>query len=189
MSAVRRAVFLDRDGTLNVKAPDGEYITSPAGLRLLPGAAEAVRRLNEAGLFIAVVTNQRGIARGLVSLHAHAQIMARLVVLLAQHRAHVDAAYTCPHETGTCDCRKPAPGLLLRAAIEHPDLDLRQSVIVGDAESDVEAGRRVGIRTIRLSATPVMSRADDVASDLSAAASLVIGAQDGPRRDRLARVS
>lgn len=189
MSAIRRAVFLDRDGTLNVKAPDGEYITSPAGLRLLPGAADAVRQLNEAGLFVAVVTNQRGIARGLLSLHAHAQIMTRLAVLLAQHGAHVDAAYACPHDTGTCDCRKPAPGLLLRAAGEHPDLDLRQSVIVGDAESDVEAGLRAGTWTIRLSATPVGSRADHVARDLPAAASLIIGAQDSHGRDRLARVS
>ena len=67
MSAPRRAAFLDRDGTLNVKAPEGEYITSPADLRLLPGAAESVRRLNEAAMFVVVVTNQRGIARGLLS--------------------------------------------------------------------------------------------------------------------------
>lgn len=189
MSAIRRAVFLDRDGTLNVKAPEGEYVTSPADLRLLPGAAEAVRRLNEAGLFVAVVTNQRGIARGLLSLRAYTQIMARLAALLATHGAHLDAVYVCPHEIAACDCRKPAPGLLFRAVGEHPDIDLRQSVIVGDAESDVEAGRRAGIWTIRLSAAPVPSLADQVVRDLPAAAALVIGAQDSPGRERLAWVS
>jgi D-glycero-D-manno-heptose 1,7-bisphosphate phosphatase len=191
MTAIRRAVFLDRDGTLNVKAPEGEYITSPEDLDLLPGVAGAVHRLNEAGLFVAVVTNQRGIARGMLSLDAHAEIMVRLAALLAECDAHLDAVYVCPHEIGTCDCRKPAPGLLLRAAGEHPDLDLRRSTIVGDAESDVEAGRRAGTQTIRLSATPVLSRADHVASDLAAATSLVIGAdnQDSTGWDSLAQVS
>ena len=191
MTAIRRAVFLDRDGTLNVKAPEGEYITSPEDLHLLPGVAGAVRRLNEAGMFVAVVTNQRGIARGLLSLETHAQIVARLAALLAECGAHLDVVYVCPHDIGTCDCRKPAPGLLLRAASEHPDIDLRQSAIVGDAESDVEAGRRAGTRTIRLSAAPVLSRADHVACDLAAATSLVIGAdhQDSTGWDSLAQVS
>ena len=175
MSAPRRAAFLDRDGTLNVKAPEGKYITSPADLRLLPGAAEAVRRLNDAAMFVVVVTNQRGIARGLLSPATHAQIMERLRELLAQRGAHLDAAYVCPHEVGSCGCRKPAPGLLFRAESEHPDIDLGQSVTVGDAESDVDAGRGAGTQTIRLSATPVPSPADHVVRDLRAAVPLIIG--------------
>ena len=175
MSAHRRAVFLDRDGTLNVKAPEGEYITSPADLRLLPGAADAVRILNEAAMFVVVVTNQRGIARGLLSPDTHAQIMERMTDLLAQRGAHLDAVYVCPHEVGTCGCRKPAPGLLLRAESEHPDIDLGQSVTVGDAESDIDAGREAGTQTIRLSATPVPSQADHVVCDLRAAVPLIIG--------------
>lgn len=175
LSAPRRAAFLDRDGTLNVKAPEGEYITSPADLRLLPGAAEAVGRLNDAAVFVVVVTNQRGIARGLLSPDTHAQIMERLTDLLARRGAHLDAAFVCPHEAGTCVCRKPAPGLLLRAQSEYPDIDLGQSVTVGDAESDIDAGRGAGTKTIRLSATPVASQADHVVPDLHAALPLIIG--------------
>ena len=175
MSASRRAAFLDRDGTLNVKAPEGEYITSPADLRLLPGAAEAVRRLNEAAIFVVVVTNQRGIARGLLRSDTHARIMQCLRDLLAQRGAHLDAVYVCPHEVGTCRCRKPAPGLLLRAESEHPDIDLRRSVTVGDAESDIEAGRGAGTQTIRLSSTSVQSQADHVVRDLRSAVRLITG--------------
>jgi D-glycero-D-manno-heptose 1,7-bisphosphate phosphatase len=179
VSAPRRAAFLDRDGTLNVKAPEGEYISSPTDLRLLPGAADAVRRLNDAAMFVVVVTNQRGIARGLLSPDSHAQIMERLRYLLAQRGAHIDAVYVCPHEAGTCGCRKPAPGLLLRAESEHPDIDLGQSVTVGDAESDIDAGRGAGTHTVRLSATPVLSQADHVVRDLRAAVPLIFGALSG----------
>jgi D-glycero-D-manno-heptose 1,7-bisphosphate phosphatase len=188
LSAPRRAAFLDRDGTLNVKAPEDEYITSPADLRLLPGAAGAVRRLNDAAMFVVVVTNQRGIARGLLPPGTHAQIMERLTDLLAQSGAHLDAAYVCPHEAGTCGCRKPAPGLLLLTQSEHPDIDLGQSVTVGDAESDIDAGRGAGTRTIRLSATPVASQADHVVRDLRAAVPLIIGPLSSTTTQRLERV-
>ena len=188
MSVLRRAAFLDRDGTLNVKAPEGEYITSPGDLQLLPGAAEAVRRLNEAAMLVAVVTNQRGIARGLLSPKSHAQIMERLTDLLAQSGAHIDAVYVCSHEVGTCGCRKPAPGLLLRADSEYPDIDLGQSVTVGDAESDIEAGRAAGTQTIRLSSTSVQSRADHVVRDLRSAVRLITGPRSTTTTQRLAHV-
>jgi D-glycero-D-manno-heptose 1,7-bisphosphate phosphatase len=188
VSAPRRAVFLDRDGTLNVKAPEGQYITSPADLRLLPGAADAVSRLNDAAMFVAVVTNQRGIARRLLSPDSHAQIMERLRYLLAQRGAHIDAVYVCPHEVGTCSCRKPASGMLLRAEREHPDIDLAQSVTVGDAESDIDAGRGAGTRTIRLSATPVLSQADHVVRDLRAAVPLIFDPLSTTTAQRLAKV-
>jgi D-glycero-D-manno-heptose 1,7-bisphosphate phosphatase len=168
------AVFLDRDGTLNVKAPEGCYVASPADLVLLPGAADAVRRLNRAGVFVVLVTNQRGIARGLLSPAAHTGVMGRLTEELASAGAHVDAVYVCPHEKGSCDCRKPAPGLLLQAERAHPRINLSDAVTVGDAESDVDAGIAAGTGTIRLAAQPVISRADHTVPDLSTAVSIIL---------------
>jgi D-glycero-D-manno-heptose 1,7-bisphosphate phosphatase len=171
---VTSTVFLDRDGTLNVKAPEGSYVASPADLILLPGAADAVRRLNRAGIFVVLVTNQRGLARGLVSPGAHSRVMERLTEELASAGAHIDAAYVCPHEKGSCDCRKPAPGLLLQAAWAHPDIDFGDAVTVGDAESDIGAGMGAGTGTIRLATGPVVSRADHVAPDLGTAVSIIL---------------
>jgi D-glycero-D-manno-heptose 1,7-bisphosphate phosphatase len=174
VTAPYRTAFLDRDGTLNVKAPEGEYVTTVEGLRLLPGAAGAVRRLNSAGVFVVLVTNQRGIARGLLAQDAHAQIMRRLTEGLAAGGAHLDAVYVCPHEEGCCDCRKPASGLLFRAAREHRRIELDHAVMVGDAESDVLAGSGAGTLTIRISEQPVISRADHVVPDLDAAVSVIL---------------
>lgn len=144
-----RLVLLDRDGTLNVKAPEGEYVTSPDELVLLPGAAEAVRRLNEAGVPVALVTNQRGIALGRMTEADLAAVHARLTDLLAKHAAHLDAVVHCPHDTGGCACRKPEPGMLAAAA-EQLGVALRDAVMIGDSASDVEAGRRAGTETVRI---------------------------------------
>lgn len=146
-----RWVFLDRDGTLNVKPPDGEYIERPESLELLPGAAEAVGMLNRAGLWTGVVTNQRGVALGLMSIEDLQAVHERLRHLLRLQGAFVDAIYVCPHEIGVCDCRKPRPGLLLRARSEHPALDFARAAIVGDSLSDAQAGRRLGLRTVLIS--------------------------------------
>ncbi len=145
------AALLDRDGTINVKAPEGEYVESPGEVRLLPGAAAAIARLNARGIPVVVVTNQRGIALGRMTEADLAAVHARLDELLAAEGARVDAYYHCPHERGECDCRKPGTAMLERAAAEH-GLDLRRAVMIGDAESDVEAGRRVGARTVLLGA-------------------------------------
>jgi D-glycero-D-manno-heptose 1,7-bisphosphate phosphatase len=169
-----RTAFLDRDGTLNVKAPESEYITSVGSMRLLPGAATAVRRLNQAGVFVVLVTNQRGIASGLLSEATHADVMRRLAEGLAAAGAHLDAVYICPHEDGCCDCRKPASGLLFRAAREHPRIDLGHAVTVGDSESDVLAGAGAGTMTIRIAKLPVVSQADHVVPSLGAAVSIIL---------------
>ncbi len=144
------AAFLDRDGTINVKAPEGEYIETPDALVLLPGAAEAIRALNDAGVPVAVVTNQRGIALGRMTGEDLDRVHARLDALLADAAgARVDRYYACPHDKDSCDCRKPRPGMLLRAARDL-GIDPRDAVMIGDAPSDEEAGRRAGARTIRL---------------------------------------
>jgi D-glycero-D-manno-heptose 1,7-bisphosphate phosphatase len=150
---VPSAAFVDRDGTLNVKAAEGDYIRRAADLELLPGVAAAVRRLNDAGVPVFVITNQRGVSRGLMSEQDLDDVHLRLAELLGEHGAHIDAIYTCVHGAGECDCRKPLPGMLLDAARDH-HVDLGRAVMVGDAAADVAAGRAAGTRTIRLSAVP-----------------------------------
>lgn len=154
MPAPLQAALLDRDGTLNVKAPEGEYITGPEQLHLLPGAGAAVRALNEAGVPVVVVTNQRGIALQRMSEADLSAVHARLNTLLAEHGARLEALFHCPHDRGVCECRKPGT-LLLRRAQAHLGLDtLRDSVMIGDAESDVLAGQRAGARTVLLRDAP-----------------------------------
>jgi len=167
--------FLDRDGTLNVKAPEGSYVTTPGDVRLLAGVATAVRRLNDARIFVVLVTNQRGIGRGLFTQADYEAVISALVGQLAQGGARLDAVYACPHENDSCDCRKPLPGMLLQAARDHPAIDLARSVMVGDAEADVAAGAAAGTATVRIAGPDVASRADLVVPDLPAAVSWILG--------------
>jgi histidinol-phosphate phosphatase family protein len=137
----RRAVFLDRDGTI---IEDPGFVADPAAVRLLPGAAPAIARLNRAGLPAIVVTNQSGIARGLLDEAAYAATARRLDELLARFGARLDAQYHCPHHpdfTGACECRKPGPLLYRRAATDH-GLDLARSWWVGDRLRDVLPAER-----------------------------------------------
>lgn len=144
------AVFLDRDGVINRKAIEGEYITSWQEMELLPGVAESIASLNRAGFCVIVVTNQRCVARGLIS-EADLQAMhQQMRDVLARDGAGIDAIYYCPHDLEPqCECRKPAPGLLLEAAKSH-GVDLASSWMIGDSDSDIEAGKSAGCRTIRL---------------------------------------
>jgi D-glycero-D-manno-heptose 1,7-bisphosphate phosphatase len=172
-------VFLDRDGTINVKPPEGEYVTSPAGLVLLPGAARAVARLNAAGIRTVLVTNQSWLSRPSGDAERYAAIHARLAQLLAAEGARLDAAYHCPHAPGTCDCRKPHPGLLRRAAREL-GIELDQSVIIGDRDTDLKAGRAAGTSAILVrtgDVEPAAADADVVVDDLPAAVRLILRAR------------
>jgi D-glycero-D-manno-heptose 1,7-bisphosphate phosphatase len=165
-----RWTFLDRDGTINLKPARGEYVTTPTQIHLLDGAAGAIRRLNEAGVWVGIVTNQRGIALGRMSLADLEAVHGRLLTELAASGAHVDAVYVCPHEEGTCDCRKPLPGLLLRAQRDVGEMDFSQAAVIGDSPSDVQAGRAVGTMTVLLASEGNDSAgADDVAPSLAAA--------------------
>jgi D-glycero-D-manno-heptose 1,7-bisphosphate phosphatase len=145
----RRACFLDRDGTL---VRELDWIVSPDQLELLPGAARAVARLNEAGWTVVLATNQSAVGRGLVDEAGLERIHARLAQLLAREGARLDAIEWCPHHPTeavgayrrACGCRKPAPGLLLRAA-ERLGLDLAASAVIGDAGRDLEAAHRAGV--------------------------------------------
>lgn len=164
-----RAAFLDRDGVINAPPPAGEYVTSPSSLQLLPGAAEAIKELHARGFFVAVVTNQRGVALGLMTEADLDAVHARMVDALAEAGAHVDAIYACVHHEGVCECRKPGTGLFDRAKQENPGLDLRRSVLFGDSWRDIEAGRRIGCRTVFVGSDGAdrgSSEADHVASSL-----------------------
>jgi D-glycero-D-manno-heptose 1,7-bisphosphate phosphatase len=147
---MNRAVFLDRDGVINHKAPEGEWITRWEDLRFLPRVADAISVLKRAGFRVVVISNQRCVARGLISSHDLELIHQRMCTALARDGAGIDAIYYCPHEKDVfCDCRKPAPGMLLRAQHEH-GIDLSASWMVGDSESDIATGKNAGCRTVLL---------------------------------------
>jgi D-glycero-D-manno-heptose 1,7-bisphosphate phosphatase len=149
---VRPAVFLDRDGTINVEK---DYLHRIEDFEFIPGAPEAIKRLNDSGFLVIVVTNQAGVARGyyaeeaVVALHEHTQ------QLLADYGTRIDAFYHCPHHPTEglgnyridCGCRKGSPGMLLQAAREH-SINLARSFMIGDKVADVEAGIRAGCRPI-----------------------------------------
>jgi D-glycero-D-manno-heptose 1,7-bisphosphate phosphatase len=152
MPELRPAVFLDRDGTL---IEEVNYLAKPEQVRLLPGAGEAVCRLNRLGIPVVVVTNQAGVARGYFPESRIAEVHARLDELLGAASAVIDAYYVCPHHPDavianyrvSCACRKPNPGLMERAALDLR-LDLPGSCMIGDKLSDLEAGIRAGCPSV-----------------------------------------
>jgi D-glycero-D-manno-heptose 1,7-bisphosphate phosphatase len=141
----RRAVFLDRDGTIGEELG---YVNHIDRFQIFPYAAEAIRELNQAKIPVIVVTNQSGIARNIFPESLVHEVHKKMVAELAAGGARVDAIYFCPHKSeDACECRKPNPGLLDRAAREHA-LDLAGSWIVGDRYADLEMGHAVGARGI-----------------------------------------
>ena len=148
-----KAIFFDRDGTLNV---DVDYLHDPADFVWVEGAIAAIRWANEHGYLVIVVTNQSGVARGYYDEAAVHRLHDWMNTQLKKHGAHIDAFYYCPHHTeGTvpayrqaCDCRKPAPGMILRAIEEH-DIDPAASWMFGDGARDIAAAESAGVRGVR----------------------------------------
>jgi histidinol-phosphate phosphatase family protein len=179
---LRPGVFLDRDGTI---IHDAEYLRDPNDVELLPDAARAIARLNAQGLPVIIVTNQSGIARGLLTPDDYSAVQARLDELLAAEGARIDDSYACPHHPdfgGVCDCRKPATLLYRQAAAEH-SIDLTSSTFVGDRWRDVAPALELGGRGILISSpsTPAedlqRARAEvDVVSSLEDAVERLLGA-------------
>jgi D-glycero-D-manno-heptose 1,7-bisphosphate phosphatase len=150
MNSLGRAIFLDRDGVLNRKAPEGSYVASLSDVQLLPGSLEAIADLCRNRWKVFVATNQRGIARGLLSVASVEQIHKHILDQVRNSGGQITQLYVCAHDyTDQCDCRKPKPGMLLRAAREH-SLDLTRSWMVGDSVSDIQAGRSAGCKTAYL---------------------------------------
>lgn len=149
---MNKAVFIDKDGTL---IPDVPYNTDPAVISLQPCATEGLRELQNKGFLLIIISNQAGVARGYFKEEALVGVEARLKELLAVEHIKLDGFYYCPHHPeGTikeysivCDCRKPAPGLFLRAAGDF-NIDLKESWMIGDILNDVEAGKNAGCRSI-----------------------------------------
>jgi D-glycero-D-manno-heptose 1,7-bisphosphate phosphatase len=186
----RAAVFLDRDGTI---IHDAEYLRDASDVELLPGAAGAIARLNAEGLPVIVVTNQSGIARGLLTHDDYAAVQARLDELLAAVGARIDASYACPHHpefTGACDCRKPATLLYRQAAAEH-GIDVTRSTFVGDRWRDVAPALALGGRGILISGPATtaddlrrMQGAVEVVSSLGEAVDRLLDARTSPLAPR-----
>ncbi len=145
----RAAIFMDRDGTISEEVG---YVNHLSRWRLLPRSLEAIRLVNQAGLLAIVATNQSGVARGYFDQDLVESVHGRLRTLAEGSGARLDAIYYCPHHPSegtapwrsSCDCRKPKPGMILRAAREH-DIDLESSFVVGDSVVDIEAGRAAGV--------------------------------------------
>lgn len=140
------AVFLDRDGVLNVKAPEGRYITGWGQFELLPGVDAALRELRrrDPGAKLLVVTNQRGVARKLIDPASLEDLHQRMRAELSRAGVELDGIYVCPHDADSCDCRKPEPGLLRQAQVDFPEIEPERSVLIGDSLADLEAAQRFG---------------------------------------------
>ncbi len=144
----KKFVFLDRDGTLNVRPPKACYVERPEEFIWLPGAIEAVKRLNEAGYLVILISNQPGIARGRLTEEMLQSIHDKMILDLADAGAHMDKIYYCPHNWDEgCECRKPKPGMLYQAQKDF-SLNLCTGYLIGDDERDIEAGNAAGCHSI-----------------------------------------
>ena len=147
---MKRAAFLDRDGVINRKRPEGQYVTRWEEMEFFPGVSAAISLLTQAGFCVLAVSNQRCVAKGLLTANELGSIHDRMCRELAATGAVITEVYYCPHdEQPPCGCRKPSPGMLFRAALEH-EIDLRASWMIGDSEIDVQAGKNAGCRTVRI---------------------------------------
>lgn len=143
-SKLKKAVFLDRDGTI---CEDVNYLSRPEQLKIFPFAAEAIRLLNENDFLVILITNQSGIARGFFDEKALGEIHAKLIAELAEQNAKLDAIYFCPHDSvADCRCRKPQTGMIEQAARDFA-IDLENSWMIGDKRIDVETGSSAGTKT------------------------------------------
>ena len=168
-------VLLDRDGVINRKAREGEYVGHWREFQLLPGVERAISALNRSGRRVLVVTNQRGIALGLYSCADLEDTHTRLRNHLADYGAHIDGIYFCPHDKDQCTCRKPKTGLFEQVLQDFPELVGREGIVIGDSVSDIEFARNLGLPSIFIQGAPdrqspraeqVSSLGDAVASSL-----------------------
>ena len=156
LSHKQKAVFLDRDGTINKYVG---FLTDIDDFELIDGVAEAIKKINSLGYLVIVITNQPVIARGELSVEELGEIHNKMETLLGQKGAYIDGIFYCPHHPDkgyegeikefkiNCDCRKPKPGMLLQAKADF-NIDLEQSVMVGDSENDIKAGKAAGCKTV-----------------------------------------
>jgi D-glycero-D-manno-heptose 1,7-bisphosphate phosphatase len=164
----KKAIFLDRDGVLNeVLSHRVKFVNSPEDLYLLEGAAEAVAELSKAGYEIFVVTNQGGVGLGFLKEKRLHEIHDTMIEMIKEHGGHIKEVAYCPHKPKAgCECRKPNAGMLLDLASRH-EINLEGSVMVGDHERDIEAGKKAGCKTVFIGSED--TSADKKAPSLQAA--------------------
>lgn len=142
-----KIIFLDRDGVINKKAEEHDYIKSWDEFEFIDGVAEFIRELNIMGYKVIVITNQRGISLGKLSPYNLENIHAKMLQILESKNAYIEDIFVCSHDIGKCSCRKPDTGLFLRAE-EKYEIDKTKSFMIGDSESDILAGMRYGVKSI-----------------------------------------
>ncbi|HZW91427.1 MAG TPA: HAD family hydrolase [Candidatus Eremiobacteraceae bacterium] len=147
-------VFLDRDGVINRKLPEGQFVRSWREFELLEGVESAIAALNRSGRSVIIISNQRGIALGLSTRAEVETLHRKLQEHLATHNAHIDAFYYCPHDKNECDCRKPKTGLFEQAFKDFPEASAPNSIVVGDSISDIQAARNLGLSAIFIQGDP-----------------------------------
>lgn len=172
---MKKSFFFDRDGIINEQPPPGGYVTRWEDFRLMPGIVSVLKAVSRLGYEVVVVTNQRGVSLGLMTSADVERIHANLRDLLEkEHDVRLLDVFYCPHPKGTCDCRKPKPGMILEAARKH-DIDISRSWIVGDSPRDVEAGKRSGCGTILVGGHDAEGALPDyTVPDLKALESLIL---------------
>ena len=171
MRLANKIIFLDRDGVINEKL-EGDYVKTIDEFKMLSGVPEALKMLKDGGYTLILITNQRGIARGLMSEDDLAIVHDHMQSELSKNGAAIDRIFFCPHDYNQCDCRKPKLGMF-RAAEKFFDVDKRASFMIGDSASDIEAGRNYGVRTISIGNRK--ANADHDCVDLFAAAKYILG--------------
>ena len=142
----QKAIFIDRDGVINYNRND--YVKSWDEFKFIPGAKEAIKKINDSKVLLIIITNQSPIGRGIFTPDTLHKIHTRMLDEISKKGGHIDAIYYCPHHPDdNCDCRKPKPGLILRATHDF-NIDLSHSWMIGDSDSDLVAGRTVGCNVI-----------------------------------------
>lgn len=179
-------VFLDRDGVINRKPPEGSYVGHRSEFHLLPGVVPAIAALNRSGKRVFVISNQRGVALGLYTAADVNALHNWLQGHLAANFAHIDGFYYCPHDKAECDCRKPKTGLFQQAQSDFPEISAGRSLVIGDSISDIEAARNFGCASIFIQGDPETQKAgasraatlaDEVSGSLAEAVEQCIGIQ------------
>jgi len=147
---MRKAIFLDRDGVINKQPPKEDYVKNWNEFEWLPSAKVAIKLINQSDWLAIIISNQRGVARGLMDARDVEAINKKMQKDLAKIGAKLDAIYWCGHDYWhNCDCRKPKPGLILQAVSDF-NIDLGKSWMIGDSDDDIEAGRKAGCKTFKI---------------------------------------
>jgi len=151
---------LDRDGVINRKAPNGFYITSWKEFEFLAGVSEAISLLNRSGFKVIVISNQRGIARGMLTQQKLQSIHRKMLASLVGSGARIDAIHYCPHNEGECRCRKPEIGLFLKAQRDFPEIVFEESFVIGDSWRDIEASKTLGCKGLLIQQRQVSAKTE-----------------------------